>query len=101
MRIVEPLLPQSSRSFGARKPVSPTPSTRTLLPFCSIETPSSRRHKSVEAQSLLVEKPEICEVPFASAAIIAARCESDLSPGMQARPFILRAGLILIGPILP
>jgi hypothetical protein len=42
----------------------------------------------VAAQSALVEKFLIAEVPSASAAIIAARCEMDLSPGITTCPRI-------------
>jgi hypothetical protein len=45
----------------------------------------------VAAQSALVEKFLIDEVPSASAAIIAARCEIDLSPGIASRPRIVFA----------
>jgi hypothetical protein len=38
-----------------------------------------------------VEKFSIVEVPAASAAIIAARCEIDLSPGITSRPRIVFA----------
>jgi hypothetical protein len=38
----------------------------------------------------------MCEVPFANAAISAARCDIDLSPGRLQRPRKRRAGLIFI-----
>jgi len=40
---------------------------------------------------MLVEKFLIDEVPSASAANIAARCEMDLSPGISIRPRIVFA----------
>jgi len=49
---------------------------------------------SVEAQSALVEKFVISVRPRASAAMIAARCEMDLSPGTHTRPRSRLAGLI-------
>jgi len=61
-----------------------------------METPRSRRQASVEAQSAAVEKFEISVLPSASAAISAARCDIDLSPGKRNRPWIKRAGFSLI-----
>jgi hypothetical protein len=58
-----------------------------------METPSARKQLRVDAQSCAVEKFEISDFPRASAAIRAARCEIDLSPGNRNRPFIDRAGL--------
>ncbi len=57
-----------------------------------METPKSRRQESVEAQSRAVEKFEISDGPWASAAIKAARCEMELSPGKGIRPQIRCAG---------
>jgi hypothetical protein len=45
----------------------------------------------VAAQSALLEKFLTDEVPSASAANIAARCEMDLSPGTRIRPRIVFA----------
>ena len=61
-----------------------------------METPSERRHFNVEPQSRAVEKFEISELPRASAAMSAARCEMDLSPGNRNRPLIERAGVSFI-----
>ncbi len=64
-------------------------------------TPNCRKHDSVDAQSALVAKLEMRDVPVAMVAMIAARCEIDLSPGRRTRPDIRRAGLIFIATILP
>jgi len=61
-----------------------------------MEIPSERKQPRVDAQSCAVEKFEISELPRASAAISAARCEMDLSPGNRSRPFIKRAGFSLM-----
>lgn len=61
-----------------------------------MEIPSDRKQPSVEAQSRAVEKFEISVLPWARAAISAARCEMDLSPGKRNRPLIERAGLSLM-----
>lgn len=58
--------------------------------------PSSCRHERVEAQSLAVEKFEISEGFVAKAAMSAALCEIDLSPGSCSRPLIECADLNLI-----
>ena len=50
----------------------------------------------VDAQSRAVEKFVISVLPEASAAMSAARCEIDLSPGNFIRPLITRAGASLI-----
>jgi hypothetical protein len=61
-------------------------------------TPRRARHASVEAQSAPVEKfVTRAGPPAASAASIAARCETDLSPGSEARPRSSFAGVILTG----
>src|SRR5829696_2265996 len=57
-----------------------------------MEMPRSRKQASVEAQSAAVEKFEISETPSASAAISAARCEIDLSPGNRRQPSTRRTG---------
>src|ERR1041384_1488207 len=61
-----------------------------------METPSSLRQATVEPQSAPVEKLVISERPSARAAIRAARCEIDLSPGSRSRPWIERAGVSLM-----
>lgn len=90
-RIVVPLLPQSSAVAGALIPPSPTPVIAKALWSCSIETPNALKHDTVAAQSALLEKLVIEEVPSASAANIAARCEIDLSPGNRTSPRIFLA----------
>jgi hypothetical protein len=90
-RIVVPLLPQSSAADGSHNPSIPTPVIMREAWSRSIVTPSAARHESVAAQSALVEKFLIDEVPSASAATIAARCETDLSPGILMRPRIVFA----------
>jgi hypothetical protein len=94
-RIVVPLLPQSSGPLGARNPLMPTPFIARTLLSCSIPTPSARKQESVAAQSALLEKFLICEVPSARAANIAARCEIDLSPGISICPRNVFAGLMI------
>jgi hypothetical protein len=64
-------------------------------------TPSFLRHSMVAAQSAPLAKFVIVELPLGSAAMIAARCEIDLSPGTLTFPHIRRAGLILIQSIIP
>ena len=91
---VEPLFPQSSGSVAATSFL--LPEKISLPPLCSIETPSCRRQERVEAQSWAVEKFKISDLPEASAAIRAARCEIDLSPGMRRLPEIKCAGASLI-----
>src|SRR6266542_1163935 len=54
--IVEPLLPQSKGSNGARNPCPSMPLNIRSFPFLSNETPSCPRHDNVDAQSLPVEK---------------------------------------------
>jgi hypothetical protein len=93
MRIVEPLLPQSSVAEGALK--TPGLLTSKSFPSSSITTPSCRKHEIVAVQSSLVEKLRSLDIPAASAARMAARCEIDLSPGMRRRPRTLFAGFIL------
>ena len=61
-----------------------------------MEMPSDRKQPRVEAQSRAVEKFEISDPPRAIAAISAARCEMDLSPGKRNRPLIERAGINLM-----
>src|SRR6185503_17664043 len=63
-------------------------------------TPSFLRPSMVAAQSAPVAKFVIVELPLARAAMIAARCEIDLSPGTLTFPRMRRAGLILIGTII-
>lgn len=55
----------------------------------------------VAAQSAPLAKFVIVELPLARAAMIAARCEIDLSPGTLTFPRMRRAGLILIQSIIP
>jgi hypothetical protein len=108
MRIVDPLLPQSSFLSVGLNPKRPAPATRRLrpsfLPSCppsrAIEIPNVLKHETVAAQSALVAKFVIRQLPLASAAMITARCEIDLSPGRQTRPLMRRAGLIFIATIL-
>ena len=90
-RIVLPLLPQSSGPDGSRNPSIPAPVIATAVLSRPIAMPSAVKHDSVAVQSALVEKFLISEVPCASAAIIAARCEMDLSPGITIRPRIVFA----------
>jgi hypothetical protein len=92
-RMVVPLLPQSSGVDGALK--APVDCTTTAESAWSIETPSACKQRRVAAQSSLVEKFSIRDVPRASAAMIAARCETDLSPGICRRPRILFAGRMI------
>ena len=51
---------------------------------------------TVDAQSRAVEKLEISELPDARAAMSAARCEIDLSPGRAIRPLNFRVGVNFI-----
>jgi hypothetical protein len=95
-RIVVPLLPQSSGWAGAVKPCFPFPTTATLLPFRSINTPSLRKHSIVAAQSTLDAKLLIRESPSAIDASIIARCEIDLSPGRLIAPSMCFDGDIFI-----
>ena len=66
-----------------------------------METPRPFRQETVAAQSAPVAKFVIEELPLASEAMIAARCEIDLSPGRRTRPEIRRAGRILIVAMIP
>ena len=79
IRIVEPLLPQSSGETAAF--ICPPPEIQTFAPSRLIVTPNCERQERVEPQSTAVEKFDISETPFASPAIKATRCEIDLSPG--------------------
>jgi len=63
-----------------------------VFSLCSIEMPRFRRHERVEAQSAAVEKLESSDLPSASPAIRAARCDIDLSPGKRSWPVIYLAG---------
>src|SRR4051794_4021431 len=94
MRKVEPLFPQSSGRRGAVN-FSP-PAKITVFSWRSTEMLSSRKHESVDAQSAAVEKFEISVRSSASAAMSAARCDIDLSPGKRSRPVRKCAGLSLI-----
>ena len=69
---------------------------RTFVSSTLTETPSERRQLKVDAQSRLLEKLDSRDGPSAQAAISAARCEIDLSPGSVAFPLSLRAELIFI-----
>src|SRR5215208_2012886 len=62
----------------------------------SMRTPSRSRQASVAPQSALVANPLMRETPLATEAIIATRCEIDLSPGTGASPLIEPGPLILI-----
>jgi hypothetical protein len=88
MRIVDPLLPQSSGLLAGLNPLPPIPSMQTVVgSSCVISTPSCLKHLRVDWQSWLVEKLVRREAPWcASAAMIAARCEMDLSPGTRRLP---------------
>jgi len=66
-----------------------------------METPSALRQETVAAQSAPVAKFVIEDLPLASEAMIAARCEIDLSPGRRTRPTMRRAGRILIVVMIP
>jgi len=90
-RIVVPLLPQSSGPDDSRSPSIPAPFIARAVLSPSIATPSAAKHESVAVQSALVEKFLIDEVPSASAAVSAARCEMDLSPAIAIRPRIVFA----------
>ena len=88
-RIVVPLFPQSSGISGGVKgpPAIVTSESKRVMSI-----PSELRHASVEPQSALAAKLLISETPFAIAAIIAARCEIDLSPGRRSEPDSFLAG---------
>ena len=86
IRNVEPLFPQSSECEGVISFWSPE--NKSLSFVFSIEMPRAWRHDTVEAQSRAVEKFEISDLFDASAAIRAARCEIDLSPGSRNLPLI-------------
>ena len=101
IRIVDPLLPQSRTCPVGCSPLVPTPSTWSTLSDCRIETPSEVRQETVVAQSAPVAKLEMVELPSARAAMIAARCEMDLSPGRRTCPTMRRAGRILIAAMIP
>src|SRR5439155_17776760 len=83
-----------------RKPRFPTPLIVTVLFYLLTTTPKDSRHLSVDAQSTPDAKFPIRVPPIASAAIIAARCEIDLSPGSAIVPRREVAGRIFIFHIL-
>jgi hypothetical protein len=88
MRIVDPLLPQLSASLDGLNPLEPIPSMHTVAGASHFRfTPSCPRQRRVDWQSSLVEKLVIRDVPLcAIAAMMAARCEMDLSPGTLKLP---------------
>ena len=94
IRIVEPLFPQSSGPADARNWLG---GWIEIVPANLVTiTPSCSRHVSVDAQSRLVEKFVSCDVPSATPAISAARCEMDLSPGRRMDPLTRRTGQIFM-----
>jgi len=95
-----PLLPQSIGADGLAKPFLPTPLTITASPSRLTSTPRDARLERVDEQSSLRAKLSIRVSPTAIAAIIAARCEIDLSPGNSMPPLIDPAGRIIILSIL-
>src|SRR4051794_22063458 len=58
----------------------------TVVPSSEASMPSAWTQPRVEWQSAPVEKLEIRVVPSASEAIMAKRCEIDLSPGRDSTP---------------
>ena len=87
IRSVEPELPASSGAGDGCSDAGPRPTTSTTdRPARRVDTPSASRHRSVELQSSAVEKFANRLSPWASAARMARRCESDLSPGRVNRP---------------
>ena len=86
-RVVVPLLPTSSISFGADSPWSPLPWTMTEEFFSSISIPSARKHRIVARQSAPWRKLRISVVPSAIEPNIIHLCEIDLSPGTEILPF--------------
>jgi hypothetical protein len=95
IRIVDPEFPQSNAVEGALNP--PSRPTISKVPFCcfDISQPSARKQRNVLWQSAPVEKFSNREVPLASAASIAYRCEIDLSPGSRIAPTMFFAGLMI------
>ena len=83
-----PELPKSRGAAGAAKPPTPTPRTRHS-PAAGRSTcaPSARNALAVLRTSSPSSKPLIAVSPTASAPMIRARCEIDLSPGTRTRPF--------------
>ena len=83
-----PELPKSRAAAGAAKPPTPTPSTcHFSSPQRSTRAPSARIARAVLITSSPSRSPEITVRPTASAPMISARCEIDLSPGARRRPF--------------
>src|SRR3990170_8078743 len=71
-----------------------------------MRTPRSRRQSSVRRQSSARRKLLTVVTPEASAPMIAARCEMDLSPGRRQRPLSCAAGVTVmsiawLNPALP
>ena len=93
-RAVVPLFPQSSADAGARRPPSPSPSTRITGLNGGIATPNARSTPAVEWTSADGRIFRIRDRPLANAAQMSARCEMDLSPGTRtasATPFVIGA----------
>ena len=92
-RIVVPLLPASRTSFGSLKPFMPLPRTTNESPILgfsgnqrSISTPRNLRISTVDLQSSPGEKFVTFAEPLPIALNIAARCDTDLSPGDTTSP---------------
>jgi hypothetical protein len=94
--MVEPELPASSGRPGAVNPLRPRPWIISRPSLSSTAIPRDFIQLTVERQSLLVAKPRIWELPEATEASIATRCEIDLSPGTEMIPATGDRPLILI-----
>ncbi len=93
MRIVDPLLPQSSATVGAVR-LPPRPSISIFDRLRVTSAPRFSTQLRVLAQSAALEKLSRRVVPSAIAPSIAYRCEMDLSPGKRTLPRTLAAGKI-------